>query len=391
MTNNISARAQQRRQRYPAIIDLQKRAKQRLPLIAWEYLDMGTGDEAAVSRNRTHLNQITMLPQFFQGEQTQDLSTTLFGQSLNVPFGCAPVGLTSLMWPQAEQILARTAARYNFPYCLSTVATQTPETIGPLVGEVGWFQLYPPRDAAIRSDVLKRVKDTGFKVMVVTADVPAPSRRERTARAGLAMPPKITPYFVWQALRHPAWTAATLRNGLPRLRTVERYAGAGSIGHVSGFVAQNFGGTLSWDYLKEMRDLWDGPLVVKGILHPTDAEQAVSIGVDGVIVSNHGARQFDGAPAAVDTLPDIAAQIKGRAVTIFDSGIRSGLDIIRALALGADFVMLGRAFLFGVAAFGDDGGNHVADILIGELKSNMAQIGVTTIDEIKQLEIYQKA
>ena len=190
---------------------------------------------------------------------------------------------------------------------------------------------------------------------------------------------------MWQALLHPAWTAATLRNGLPRLQTVEKYAGDGSLGNVSGFVGRNFGGTLSWDYLQALRDAWDGSLVVKGILHPADAEKAIAIGVDGIGVSNHGGRQFDGAPAAIDALPAIAQQVNGRAKILFDSGIRTGLDVIRALALGADFVLLGRAFMFGVAAFGDIGGVHSAEILLAELKANMAQLGVSTIDEIKQM------
>ena len=347
---------------------------------------MGTGEELAVSSNRTGLGRVTLLPQFMQGKQTQHLETELFGRKYTTPFGVAPVGLTGLMWPNAEKILAKTAAHYGFPYCLSTVATQTPETIGPLVGEMGWFQLYPPREDELLVDLLKRARDNGFHTLVVTADVPAPSRRERTARAGLRMPPAITPRFIWQAATHPAWTRATLRNGLPRLRTVEKYAGVGSIGNASGFVGRNLGGTLSWDYLQNVRNLWDGPLVIKGLLHPSDAEKAVAMGIDGIGVSNHGGRQFDGAPAAIDALPAIVEQVAGRAAILFDSGVRSGLDVIRALALGADYVLLGRAFMFGVAAFGESGGAHATEILLGEMKANMAQLGVTTVAEIKQLQ-----
>lgn len=376
----------QQLQRYPSIRDLQARAKRRLPLIAWEYLDMGTGDEKAVSRNRSSLDRITLLPQFMKGKLVPNLETALFGRKYATPFGVAPIGLTGLIWPNAEKILAKTAAAYQFPYTLSTVATQTPETIGPLAGEMGWFQLYPPREDEICDDLLQRARDNGFHTLVVTADVPAPSRRERTTRAGLRMPPRVTPYFVYQALRNPVWTAATLRHGFPHLRTIQKYAGVGSIGNASGFVGRKLGGTLSWDYLQRVRDQWDGPLIVKGLLHPADAEKAIGIGVDGIGVSNHGGRQFDGAPAAIDALPAIGAQVNGRAAIVFDSGVRTGLDIIRALALGADFVLLGRAFMFGVAAFGEQGGDHSAEILSAELKSNMAQLGVTTIDEIKQLE-----
>ena len=371
--------------RYPAVEDLARRAKKRLPHVAWEYLDMGTGSGAGVRRNRDGLDAINFLPRFMRGVQEQALTTTLMGHQYEAPFGIAPVGLTGLMWPRTEIILAQTAAKYRIPYTLSTVATQTPEAVGPHVGEMGWFQLYPPRKPEIRADVLKRAKDSGFHTLVITADVPAPSRRERATRAGLSMPPRITPQFVWSGITHPAWTIATLREGLPALRTVHKYAGTGSIKHVSSFVNQNFGGTLDWHYLKEVRDLWDGPFVIKGILHPDDAEEAIKVGVDGIQVSNHGARQLDGTPAAIDALPALVERINGRAAVIFDSGVRSGLDIIRALALGADFVMLGRPFIYGVSAFGNTGGDHTAEILTADLKSNMAQLGVQTIEEVKGL------
>ncbi len=372
-------------QKYPAISDLYKLAKKRIPLIAWEYLDMGTGEDVALTRNRTGLDRITLLPEFMKGKQTQNTTTELFGQSYAAPFGVAPVGLTGLMWPNAEVILAKAAAQYGFPYCLSTAATQTPETIGDVVGEMGWFQLYTPRDETICDDLLLRARDSGFRTLVVTADIPAASRRERTARAGLRMPPSITPYFVLQAAQHPAWTIATLKNGLPRLRTVEKYADATDIRNAAKFVGERFGGTLSWEYLQRIRDAWDGPLVLKGILHPNDAEKAISIGIDGIGVSNHGGRQLDAAPAAIDALPPIVAQVNGRAKIIFDSGIRSGLDVIRALALGADFVLCGRAFMLGVSAFGEAGGTHAAEILLADLKTNMAQLGVETIEEVKAL------
>lgn len=370
-------------QSWPMVSDLRQRARRRLPHVAWEYLDQGTSDEGALSRNVRRMSEVVLVPKFMKGVLTPDLKTTLFGQQYNAPFGMAPVGLTGLMWPEVELSLARAAARNRIPYCLSTVATQTPETIGPLAGDMGWFQLYPPRDPAVRRDLLRRAHAAGFRTLVVTADVPTGSRRERSVRAGMTMPPRITPRFVYEALLHPTWTYNTLRAGLPRLRTVETYADSTDMAAVMTFIRQHIGGTLSWDYLKALRDEWRGPIVLKGIVHPEDALQAVAVGVEGIQVSNHGARQFDAVPAAIDSLAVIAPLVKGKTAVLFDSGVRSGLDILRALALGADFVFLGRAFIYGVAALGEPGAQHTVDILLTEMVTEMHQLG---IEHLSQLE-----
>lgn len=363
-------------QRWPMVSDLRQRAHRRLPHVAWEYLDQGTSEEVAVARNLQRMADVVLVPRFMKGLLNLDFKTTLFGQTFNAPFGIAPVGLTGLMWPRIELMLARTAARNRIPYTLSTVATQTPEDIGALAGDMGWFQLYPPRDREVRRDLLRRAQEAGFRVLVVTADVPTGSRRERTMRAGMTMPPRITPRFVWEAIKHPVWTVNTLREGLPRLRTIEPYAGSRDMATVLKFLRERTGGTLSWDYIKELRDEWRGPIVVKGILHPEDALQAVAVGVDGVQVSNHGARQLDAVPAAIDALAVIAPLVKGRTAVLFDSGVRSGLDVLRALALGADFVLLGRAFVYGVAALGELGAQHTFDILMAEMTADMHNIGI---------------
>lgn len=370
-------------QDYPAISDLRTRARRRVPRSIWAFLEGGTGDDSCVQRNLDGFAKVTLLPRLLKGKFDPTIATTLFGQAYKAPFGVAPVGLSGAIWPQAECLLAAMAAKYHIPYTLSTLAGETPETVGPCAGEMGWFQLYPPRDRQIREDLLTRVRDHGFRVMVVTADVPMPSRRESMARAGLKMPPVITPHFIFQAALCPAWTVATLQAGLPRLKTMEKYANSTQLSDLLPFVAQNIGGSLSWDYLKEVRDLWKGPLVVKGLLHPADAEQAIAIGVDGIQVSNHGARQFNGTPAAIDALPAIVAAVKGRVAVLFDSGVRSGLDIMRALALGADFVLLGRAFQYGVAALGQAGGDLVTEILMADLKNNMSQTGCASLTEIR--------
>ena len=384
---SYEARANKLMNKYPAISDLEKKARKRLPFVAWEYLQSGTGDEKAMDRNRVGLDKITMKPRFMKGELNIDISTNLFGKNYQAPFGVAPVGLTGLMWPRAEHILAKMAQNRRIPFCLSTVATQTPETVGPLVGEMGWFQLYPPREDSLRDELLRRARENGFHTLVVTADVPAPGRRERSIRSGLQTPPKMTPRFIWQGITHPFWSIATLREGLPTLKTVASYANSTDMKAINNFVRFKFRGNLSWDYLKEVRDLWKGPMILKGILHPEDAARAVSIGIDGIQVSNHGGRQFDGAPGAINVLPQITKEVNGRASILFDSGIRTGLDIIRALALGADFVMLGRAFMYGVAALGEYGGEHVANILQTDLTNNMFQLGVESLAELKNPSI----
>lgn len=367
---------------YPAISDLARRAKQRIPHFAWEYLDSGTGIEDCVARNREALSAITLTPQFMKGVLEPDLRTTLFGVEYTAPFGVAPVGLTGLMWPGAEKILAKAAAEQGVPYTLSTVATEAPETIGPLVGGMGWFQLYPPRDEALRKDLLTRAKAAGFTTLIVTADVPTGSRRERQTRAGVTVPPKTGLRTLYHVAMRPHWALETLRYGQPAFRGLEKYLDSKDMQNMTAFMGKALGGSLDWDYLKAVREEWDGPILLKGVLDAQEAKQAAAMGLDGVVVSNHGGRQFDAAPAAIHALPAIKAAVGDQISVLYDSGIRTGLDIARAIALGADFVLLGRPFMYGVAALGEVGGKHVMEILYEDLKNNMIQVGCREISEL---------
>jgi L-lactate dehydrogenase (cytochrome) len=373
--------------RYPRVADLRHRARQRIPYFAWEYLDSGTGVDQCMQRNEEALAAITLDPQFMKGVFTPDLTTKLFGVPYAAPFGMSPVGLTALMWPRAERILARTAAKHRLPYTLSTAATESPETIGPLTDGMGWFQLYPPRNVEIRRDLLQRASAEGFTTLLVTADVPAAGRRERQVRAGVRVPPRITPLMLWRCLLRPAWSWATLVAGSPRFRGLEKYVDGQDMQDMFSFLGTELGGSLDWEYLQAVRQEWDGPLILKGVLDPAEAERAVAIGCDGIMVSNHGGRQFDGAPATITVLPHIVEAIGNRATILFDSGVRGGLDIARALALGADFVLLGRAFMYGVAALGRAGGDHVAEILKTDLENNMTQLGCGTLAELRQRRV----
>lgn len=366
--------------KYPAISDLKTRARGRIPHFVWEYLDSATGVEATQRRNRTALDQVLLDPSILHGEFAPDLSTTLMGRDHPLPIGIAPLGMSGLIWPGAEQMLARMAAREAIPYTLSTVASQLPEDVGPHAGDQGWFQLYPPRDPVIRDDILNRAKRAGFHTLVLTVDVPVASRRERQTRGGLTQPPKLTPRLALQAARCPAWLLGIRQTGMPRLRLMESYS------QVKGSLPSNqhIGYLLrtspDWDYFKALRDAWDGPLVVKGVGRADDAARLTDEGADAIWVSTHAGRQFDGGPASIETLPAIRAATP--LPVIFDSGIEGGLDVLRALALGADFVMLGRAFHYGLAAMGEPGAAHVLDILRQDMISNMGQLGARCLKDL---------
>ena len=371
--------------KYPAISDLQKRCHKRIPNVAKAYLETGTDEEIGLQRNREAFHKIVFSPQFLKGTLMPKISTEVFGQKFNAPFGIAPVGLTGLMWPKAEVYMAEAASEFNIPMCLSTLATETPETIGPILKGQGWFQLYTPKEKELAFTIMDRAKASGFETLVITIDIPAPSMRQRTKRAGLVMPPRMTPHFIWQGITHPSWSIQTVKRGLPNLRTVEAYSDFKDMMSVGEFTHSHMGGNLSWDYVQVLKEAWDGPVILKGILHPDDAKKALEIGIDGIVVSNHGARQFDGAISSMDALPPIAQVVNGRIPLILDSGVRTGLDIIKAIALGADLVLLGRAFIYGVSALGQFGAHHTAQILIEEMVNNMMQIGIETIEEIKEL------
>ncbi len=364
--------------KYPSLADLRKRAKRRLPHFVWEYLDSSTGTELQQKLNRDGLDKIRFSTRILQGAPEPDLSVSLLGRTYDLPFGIAPVGMSGLFWPDAERLLARAAYAHNIPYCLSTVASKTPEDLAPDIGDQGWFQLYPPKDPEIRRDMLDRARKADFHTLVLTADLPVASRRERQRRAGLTIPPRLTAAMVFQCMMQPVWSLGMAYHGKPRLRTVEKYArqdNAHSTSH-AGYAIRT---APDWDYFRALREEWTGPLVVKGVTTAVDAQTLVAEGADAIWVSNHAGRQFDGGPAAIDMLPPIHSVVHNAVPIIFDSGIEGGLDILRAIALGADFVMLGRGFHYALAALGSDGANHLIRLLREDLRSNMGQLGIAEL------------
>ncbi|MEM7404680.1 MAG: alpha-hydroxy acid oxidase [Pseudomonadota bacterium] len=370
-------------QRYPAISDLARLAKRRMPHFAWEFLDSGTGEDVSKARNRSRFDAVTLTPRFMQGEFAPELSTELFGSEYSAPFGIAPVGMNSLAWPGTDRILARTAARHRIPYSMSTAANETIENLGKLADGMGWFQLYPPRNPNMRVDLLARAREAGFTTLLVTVDVPVISRRERQMRAGVGGGFRLSPSMVWQCMTRPQWSMATVSEGKPRLPSLERYSPTDDLQTFLAFVGEELNGTFDWSYVDSIRNEWDGPMVLKGIMSAADAQEAVRRGVDGIMVSNHGGRQLDGAPASIEVLPEIAGAVGGQARIILDSGVRGGMDIARSLALGADFVMLGRAFMFGAAALGERGGEHTARLLRTDLSNVMSNLGCRDVASLR--------
>jgi L-lactate dehydrogenase (cytochrome) len=372
--------------RYPNVDALRLPARRRLPHFAWEHLESGTGREEALVRNRRMLDRIRMTPRLATRKTNPDLSTELFGQRFEVPFGIAPVGTTGMFWPGGEQALARSAKDYAMPYILSCVACESIEAIGAIAGKNAWLQLYPPHDKDIRDDLIARAAKAGFGALVLTLDVPVYGTRDRQRRAGLGA---TRPGFnlMQQYVLRPAWTLATLRHGSPRFSTIARYADNDYQAAATRFVMDGLNAPVDAGYLREIRALWAGPMIIKGVLNSDDAQWAVDNGADGLIVSNHGARQFDGAPAPVEVLEGIVERVGARSTVMVDSGMRTGLDVTRALSLGARFVFFGRAFIYGIAALGPAGAGHVAEILKRDLDNNMRQLGAGTVSELGDADI----
>lgn len=374
-----------RRERcFPDAAALEAVALRRLPGFARDYLTGGLGREDCLSRNLEALREVLLMPRYLVEDAAPDTRVTLLGTELSAPFGIAPLGLAGLIWPGSEPPMARAAAQAGVAHVLSTFATTALETIRPLAGPAGWFQLYPPSDPGMEADLIARAQAAGYGVLVVTVDIPGPTRRQRDIRSGLTVPPRVGARMVAQILAHPRWALRMARRGIPVFENLAPYfpPGAG-LAEAADFLGRMMTGHISPARLARIRAAWPGRILVKGVLDPEEAAGALALGADGVIVSNHGGRQLDAAPAAPEMLPAIRDRLGEGVPVLADGGVRSGLDIARMLALGADAVLVGRPFLHAAAALGPQGAGHLIAVLRAELETTMLQLGCARLSELR--------
>ncbi|MFN3351831.1 alpha-hydroxy-acid oxidizing protein, partial [Pseudorhodoplanes sp.] len=344
-----NSREAQLRRRFPTVEDLRKASARRIPSLGYETVAGGNGQNLGVERNADALDAIELVPRIGADKGPVATDVTLFGRHYAAPLGIAPMGLQSVFWPGAERHLARAAQRARIPYTAGTVSGIALEEAAALAPDVVWFQLYrlARDDHRVGFDLVRRAQDAGVHVLVMTVDTPGRAKRPGELRNGLTLPFRPTLRTIMEAAVSPGWMQALLQNGQPGFPCLAPYCGenAGNA-DIAWFAQSEVGGAFTFEELKRYRDVWNGPMVIKGVMHPADAETAVAIGLDGVQVSNHGGRQLEAAPAAIDVLPAVVRAVGSKATVLFDSGVRSGLDAVRAVALGAQAALAGRAFLY---------------------------------------------
>lgn len=369
------------------IADLRERARRRLPLGVWEYAERGVEDECGMARNRAAFEAMTFRPRVLRGVERVDTSTEIFGQTIPFPLAVAPTGAAGLLWHNGDLLLARAAAKAGVPFIISSASTLNLEQIAEAGGRQ-WFQLYLWENRSLSHAVLERAWRLGCEALFVTLDLPVPPNREYIHRNGFGTPFRLNARNTLDVLTHPRWLAGVmgrymLEGGIPtqanlpdRLRArVTRGAHPGAL-----FKQDN----LDWDEAKDLRDRWPGKFVLKGVLHPDDAERAVALGADGIVVSNHGGRALDCSIGTLEALPAIVEAVGGQIAVFLDSGVRRGSDVVKAIASGADAVLAGRAPLYGLAAFGEPGVTRALDLLRAETARTMAMLGARSMAEARE-------
>jgi L-lactate dehydrogenase (cytochrome) len=365
------------------VLDLRELARRRVPRAFFEYADRGSYDEITLRGNRAALEAIRFRQRVMVDVDKRNLATTILGAPVSMPLAIAPTGLTGLQWGGGEILGARAAAAARIPFCLSTMSICSIEQVRAAVDSPFWFQLYVMRDRGFTRALIERAIAAGCSALMLTADLQIQGQRHREIKNGLTVPPRLTlrnfldivskPMWAWRVLRAPSRSFGNLEG---------RISGADSLLTLAQWISQQFDPTLSWRDLEWIRSLWPGKLIIKGILDAEDAAAAAKAGVDAIVVSNHGGRQLDGAPASIHALPRVVAAVAGRSEVLFDGGILSGQSLLKALALGARAGLIGKAFLYGLGARGEAGVSQVIEIIRKELSVSLALTGQTDVQRV---------
>ena len=358
-----------------SLADARKLARRRMPRMTFDYIDGSAGDERACALNVEKIEALRMLPRVLVNVEQRSYRKSIFGQIWDLPFGIAPMGMCNLTWPGADAMLARAAREYGIPLGLSTMASSSIETTAERAGEHAWFQLYVGQSEEVAYDLVERAETVGYTNLILTVDVPEIGFRPREHRNGFQSPVRIGPKQFFDFAFHPHWSLLTLKTGVPTLANV-------NIGGGKKFKRNEARGKVDWDFLARLRERWPGNLIVKGVLGSEDSVRIRDAGVDAVYVSNHGGRQLDSAPAAIDMLPQIRAAVGPDYPLLFDSGVRNGEAVIKALALGADFVFIGRPLLYAMGAAGYTGLQEMIELIRSQIDISLAQLGCTDINDI---------
>ena len=360
-----------------SIKDARDLSRKRLPKLVFDFIDGASGDEKLAEINSIALDQIRLEPKVLRNVEKRSLKKKVLNYEFDFPFGFAPMGMTNLSWPKADSMLAAESARNNIPTCVSMASTTTLEKMYELSEGHSWMQLYIFQDENFVMELLDRAKNTGYEVAILTVDVPVLSRRTRDDKNGFAYPFKIGPKQFFDFATHPTWSLSTLISGIPKpMNYVTSKSGDGI------FKRKESRGSTDWNTLKRVRDKWKGKLIVKGVMSPDDAIKIKDAGADAIQVSNHGGRQLDSATAAINMLPLIRKSVGSNFPLIFDSGIRSGSDIVRALAFGADYAMIGRPVMYAMGADGKKGLRRIVEIIKEEVSTTLGLVGLNDINDV---------
>ncbi len=358
-----------------SVADARKYARRRMPRMTFDYIDGSAGEERACALNVEMIESLRMMPRVLVKVDKRHHEKSLFGEIWNLPFGIAPMGMCDLAWPGADAMLARAAKQYGIPLVLSTMASSSIEATAARAGQHAWFQLYVGQSEEVAFDLVERAETVGYSNLILTVDVPEIGSRPREMRNGFRSPLRFGARQLIDFAMHPQWSLRTLQTGVPKLANANLPGGR-------EFKRSEARGSLDWDFLARLRERWPGNLIVKGVLGCEDSIRIRDAGVDAVYVSNHGGRQLDSAPAAIQVLPQIRAAVGPDYPLLFDSGVRNGEAVIKALALGADFVFIGRPFLYAMGANGYSGLETMIELLRSQLDISLAQLGCPDINDI---------